>query len=564
MKESASCVEKFLKNKKILIICASIIIILLIVGGIFFFKKDKTSDKEEKVLKEQNYTMYVSINPLVKFVFKESYYECKGDNGNKTICSEVSNEVLDYTLINDDAKEFYKDLNFKGKTYIDTLIMLCDVARDNNVSFESIDLVTDYNKISYDKVLEEVKNNSRYDYEFNIFIDVKEKLVEEEIIENIEKESKVFTVKFDTNGGSNIDDRLVKENTILGNIVIPKKDGYKFVEWQVDGKKYDENTLVTSDIILKAKWEKVSKEEPIKEPNKEDTNVSEEAITKTINIKNPKIKAINLYSDGKIKVVEPYFYGNDSVINVKVEGKKSLVDKIDASNISLGVDMSKYKKETSIVEDSIIVTNKVDGVKYEVLNPKVNMNVSTTKIISSTIDKINLNDNILVVEWYAVNSLCGSSYIASNYKDVFKDYLTGNTLAIVSDDYEYDTDKEIKETIFNNLLPSLVVDNAKVKDITTKLENIKNGKYRNIANFEYKIDASSGEYSYNFNRLIVVDHSIDKLSDEFEKYPILDNIQNDTSVFTTFRMYGDMYDESEATILNETLCSKYNLTCSRW
>ena len=267
----------------------------------------------------------------------------------------------------------------------------------------------------------------------------------EEIIENIEKESKVFTVKFDTDGGSNIDDRLVKENTILGNIVIPKKDGYKFVEWQVDGKKYDENTLVTSDIILKAKWEKVSKEEPIKEPNKEDTNVSEEVITKTINIKNPKIKAINLYSDGKIKVVEPYFYGNDSVINVKVEGKKSLVDKIDASNISLGVDMSKYKKETSIVEDSIIVTNKVDGVKYEVLNPKVNMNVSTTKIISSTIDKINLNDNILVVEWYAVNSLCGSSYIASNYKDVFKDYLTGNTLAIVSDDYEYDTDKEIKE-----------------------------------------------------------------------------------------------------------------------
>ena len=253
MKESASCVEKFLKNKKILIICASIIIILLIVGGIFFFKKDKTSDKEEKVLKEQNYTMYVSINPLVKFVFKESYYECKGDNGNKTICSEVRNEVLDYTLINDDAKEFYKDLDFKGKTYIDTLIMLCDVARDNNVSFESIDLVTDYNKISYDKVLEEVKNNSRYDYEFNIFIDVKEKLVEEEIIENIEKESKVFTVKFDTDGGSNIDDRLVKENTILGNIVIPKKDGYKFVEWQVDGKKYDENTLVTSDIVLKAK-----------------------------------------------------------------------------------------------------------------------------------------------------------------------------------------------------------------------------------------------------------------------------------------------------------------------
>ena len=556
--------KKFLKNKKLLVIGVTTIIILLIVGGIFLLKKDKTSGKEEKVLKEQNYTMYVSINPLVKFVFKESYFECKDDNGNKTVCSEVNNEVLDYTLLNDDAKEFYKDLDFKGKSYIDTLIMLCDVARDNKVSFDSIDLVTDYKQISYDEVLEEVKNNSKYDYKFNIFIDIKEKLVEEEILENIEKESKVYTVKFDTDGGNKIENRLVKENTILGNVEIPKKDGYKFVEWQANGKKYDVNALVTSDITLKAKWEKVNKEEPVKEPNKEDTNVTEEVITKTVNIKNPKLKAINLYSDGKIKVLEPHFYGYDSIINVKLEGKKSLVDKIDAANISLGVDMSKYKKETSVVEDNIIVTNKVDGVKYEVLNPKVNMYVSTVKIISSTIDKINLNDNILVVEWYAVNSLCGSSYIASNYKEVFKNYLNGNSLTIIPDDYEDDSFDYIKVTTFNNLLPSLVVDNAKVKDITTKLENIKNGKYRNIANFEYRIDASSGKYSYNFNRLIVVDHSIDKLSDEFEKYPILDNIQNDTSVFTTFGMCGDMYDESEATILNETLCSKYNLTCSRW
>lgn len=263
-------------------------------------------------------------------------------------------------------------------------------------------------------------------------------------------------------------------------------------------------------------------------------------------------------------MLEPHFYGYDSIINVKLEGKKSLVDKIDASNISLGVDMSKYKKNTSVVEDSIIVTNKVDGVKYEVLNPKVNMYVSITKIISSTIDKINLNDNILVVEWYAVNSLCGSSYIASNYKDVFKDYLNKNSLTIISDDEDDNFSGYIKETTFNNLLSSLVVDSAKVKEITAKLENIKNGKYRNIANFEYVIDASSGKYSYNFNRLIVTDRSIDKLPSEFEKYPILDDIQNDISVFTTFGMCGDMYDESEATILNETLCSKYNLTCSRW
>ena len=102
MKESASCVEKFLKNKKILIICASIIIILLIVGGIFLFKKDKTSDKEEKVLKEQNYTMYVSINPFVKFVFKESYYECKGDK--KYDSWNKSYEMYEKKIINANNK----------------------------------------------------------------------------------------------------------------------------------------------------------------------------------------------------------------------------------------------------------------------------------------------------------------------------------------------------------------------------------------------------------------------------------------------------------------------------
>ena len=72
-------------------------------------------------------------------------------------------------------------------------------------------------------------------------------------------DKQVFTVTFDTDGG---DDEIQSAKIVEGEKVIkpndPTKEGYIFKEWQLaDGTTFDFiNTPITSDITLKAVWDK--------------------------------------------------------------------------------------------------------------------------------------------------------------------------------------------------------------------------------------------------------------------------------------------------------------------
>lgn len=70
---------------------------------------------------------------------------------------------------------------------------------------------------------------------------------------------KVYTVNFDTDGGSFVAAQNVNENAKVVEPKSPTKDGYEFVEWQLDGNKYDFSSPVTKDIILKAVYSSGSK-----------------------------------------------------------------------------------------------------------------------------------------------------------------------------------------------------------------------------------------------------------------------------------------------------------------
>ena len=63
-----------------------------------------------------------------------------------------------------------------------------------------------------------------------------------------------FEVKFDTDGGNKIESVLVKKNERVKAPKDPKKEGFVFVEWQLEGKTYDFKKKVTKNIKLKAKW----------------------------------------------------------------------------------------------------------------------------------------------------------------------------------------------------------------------------------------------------------------------------------------------------------------------
>ena len=72
------------------------------------------------------------------------------------------------------------------------------------------------------------------------------------------KWEKAYTVTFNSDGGSKVDNQLVVENKVATKPKNPTRTGYKFIEWQLNGQAYNFSTPVTKDITLKAKWEKVN------------------------------------------------------------------------------------------------------------------------------------------------------------------------------------------------------------------------------------------------------------------------------------------------------------------
>lgn len=66
---------------------------------------------------------------------------------------------------------------------------------------------------------------------------------------------KKYTVVFDTNGGGNIQSQVIKDGERVIEPSTPIKNGYVFKEWQLNGARYDFNSVVTSDITLIANWQ---------------------------------------------------------------------------------------------------------------------------------------------------------------------------------------------------------------------------------------------------------------------------------------------------------------------
>ncbi len=69
-----------------------------------------------------------------------------------------------------------------------------------------------------------------------------------------------YTIKFDTDDGSTVESKDIKEGSTIGEIPEPTKEGYVFEGWYSDKeqtKAYDANTKITASTTLYAKWSKV-------------------------------------------------------------------------------------------------------------------------------------------------------------------------------------------------------------------------------------------------------------------------------------------------------------------
>lgn len=69
------------------------------------------------------------------------------------------------------------------------------------------------------------------------------------------KSTTIYWVQFDVNGGKEeIKQQGVEEGKTATKPADPTRDGYRFKEWQLDGKTYDFSTKITKSIKLKAIW----------------------------------------------------------------------------------------------------------------------------------------------------------------------------------------------------------------------------------------------------------------------------------------------------------------------
>lgn len=91
---------------------------------------------------------------------------------------------------------------------------------------------------------EEVKNE-----------DKKEDVKDDDKSDDEGEGKETFTISFDTKGGSTIDAISVKKDEIAPKPQAPTKNGYLFVEWLLDGNKFDfKTTPISKNISLVASW----------------------------------------------------------------------------------------------------------------------------------------------------------------------------------------------------------------------------------------------------------------------------------------------------------------------
>ena len=73
------------------------------------------------------------------------------------------------------------------------------------------------------------------------------------------KKEVMYTVSFDSSGGTIVMDEKVLENHQVSKPDNPKKDGYDFEGWYLDNNLFDFRTKITKDITLTAMWHKKEK-----------------------------------------------------------------------------------------------------------------------------------------------------------------------------------------------------------------------------------------------------------------------------------------------------------------
>ena len=222
----------------------SVILVVLIIIKIVDIVRDNRTNVVEKDKMKEKITLLESAG---KSHFKEELLPTtSGDS--KTVTLEE--------LIKEELIEEIKDLNDKA----------CDLKK-SNVKVFRLDSEYQYKSTlvceNYEDYLNSFTEIKDEDKDNNITIKPSEedtKPVTEKTTKKPNKTTKKattkkkYTVSFNTNGGSIINDQIIASNDVIVSPGAPKRAGYTFVGWYYHGEKFDLNTKINQNYVLVAKW----------------------------------------------------------------------------------------------------------------------------------------------------------------------------------------------------------------------------------------------------------------------------------------------------------------------
>ena len=104
------------------------------------------------------------------------------------------------------------------------------------------------------------------------------------------KESE-YAINFNTDGGSKVESQTVKKGNKVVEPKDPTKEGYTFVEWQLNNTKYDFSKEVTSNLTLQAKWKALPYDLTCTKEDTDDENIKMTIEMKTT-IEDDKVKSV--------------------------------------------------------------------------------------------------------------------------------------------------------------------------------------------------------------------------------------------------------------------------------
>ena len=170
---------------------------------------------------------------LVFLVFKDNE-EIGKENQKPNYLTETGEKKTTISLTNEDG----------------TVIEVLEVGKDGKIKEPTIPTKEGYEFVEWQY------NGTKFDFSQPIT----ENITLIAVWKELPKAVKQYKVTFNSDGGTKVAQQFIEEGKVASMPTNPKKNGYTFVEWQLNGKKYNFNTQVTKDITLKAKWKKVEQQ----------------------------------------------------------------------------------------------------------------------------------------------------------------------------------------------------------------------------------------------------------------------------------------------------------------